>query len=87
MAADPNGLPIQALRFGPGNLSAGWKDLAGGLASKKNLLGLLTRFDFFDGFGFWDWSHWIRVEIPCKTAVVSRPELPRRPHSKILDKI
>ena len=33
---------------------------------------------FFDGYGVWDWSHWIRVEIPRKAAVL-RPELSRRP--------
>ena len=57
--------------------------MADSLAGKQNILALrmLDRSDISDGFGIWDWSHWIRVEIACKSAVVSRPELPRQPRS------
>ena len=37
---------------------------------------------FLDYFLFREWSHGIRVEIPCKTSVVSRLELPQRPRSR-----
>ena len=40
---------------------------------------LLNFYLFFGGLGFRDWSHWIRVEILCKTAVSARRELSRRP--------
>ncbi len=45
------------------------------------LLGQANASFFFLGFRVQKRSHWIRVEIPCKTAVVSRPELRRRPDS------
>ena len=53
--------------------------LAGGLAGKTNRLGpgFCSLFDILDDFGIWDRSHGIRVKIPCNTAAVSRPELPR----------
>ena len=39
------------------------------------------KFELFRHFRVQNWSHWIRVEILCKTAVVLRPELHRRPDS------
>ena len=44
--------------------------LGGGSTGKTNLLGCLT---FFDGFGLREVAHCIRVGIPCKTAIFSRP--------------
>ena len=44
-----------------------------------------TKFKFFfcffyfgGGFGVWEWFHWIRTEILCKTAVASCLQLLRR---------
>ena len=46
----------------------------------NNLIDFVSSF-FLKGGRVQNWSHWIRGEIPCKTAVVSRPELRRRQDS------